>query len=76
MPTHRQAVDAYKTLAKYMNCYPRAEKCPKCLFHMDYGVCLVQRLGTYPELALEKEDIEELEINLKRLDGEEKCKSQ
>ena len=73
MVTHKEAVEAYRTLAEYMqNCYSRAEKCPRCLFHMHYKVCLIQRLGLYPNLAFDTEDVRELDDNLKRLEEEEK----
>lgn len=71
MNKHSEALKAYFTLADYMkNCYPREEKCKTCLFFMSYSVCLIQRLGLYPELAYREEDLKTLQENLDRLEGD------
>lgn len=76
MSKHSEAFEAYKTLALYMqNCYPRAEKCRECMFFARNFVCLIQRLGTYPDLAFLDDDMNIMEMKMRRLERKEKCDS-
>lgn len=82
MSRHSEAAEAYKTLAEYMqkNCvremknvkYPW-EVCERCPFFYSKYTCLIQRLGTFPELALEDDTLEGIKEKVKELErGDEK----
>lgn len=81
MSPHSEAAAAYKALAKYMqkNCvkvmknvkFPW-EICEKCPFHYHRITCLIQRLGNYPDLALEDDTLEGIEAKVKELEQEGK----
>lgn len=79
MRVHGKAVEAYKTLAKYMqkNCVRAIENvarplevCEKCPFCYRKFTCLIQRLGTYPSLALEDDAIEGIKARVKEMEQE------
>ena len=50
---YKELQEAYFTLARYMayNCFPRSGSCKKCPFCLDRFVCLIQRMGIYPQMA-------------------------
>lgn len=77
MVRHSEAAAAYKILAEYMqkNCvrvmknvkYPW-EVCERCPFLYSKYTCLIQRLGNYPELALEDVALEGIQEKVKELE--------
>ena len=75
MVTHKQAAEAYNTLARYVafNCFPKSGSCKKCPFlRFDGFTCLIQRMGTYPQLSIDTDARGSILQNLSRLESEEK----
>ena len=69
MTKNGEVLTAYVTLAKYMQGRCRGTPCDKCLFYSrKHYVCLVQRLGTWPGLALTDETMEEINVNYAKLE--------
>ena len=65
--------EAYFTLARYVafNCFPRMGKCKQCPFLLDEYVCLIQRMGVYPQLAINTDAKGAVLRNVYRLEKEE-----
>lgn len=77
MPTHKEAYEAYNTLARYVayKCFPKSGSCKKCPFlRFDGFTCLVQRMGVYPQLSIDTDAKASILQNLERLKSEEKPK--
>lgn len=71
MVGHDEAFASYRKLAEYMqaNCGKGTgiNKCENCPFLFRDFVCLIQRLGLYPNLALEKDEMEGVARRIERL---------
>ena len=74
MVTHKEAHEAYNTLSRYVayNCYPKSGSCEKCIFlRFDGFTCLIQRMGTYPQLSIDTDAKGSILQNISRLEAED-----